>query len=84
MNWPKGKKKSETRPRRVRNFLSQPFSVAEVFSGIPGQYVPVDKTVDDFEKLLNGDYDDLPEQAFLLVGTIEDAINKAKKIEAES
>ncbi len=77
-------KKIVNRARRVRNFLSQPFSVAEVFSGIPGQYVPVDKTVDDFEKLLNGDYDDLPEQAFLLVGTIEDAINKAKKIEAES
>ncbi|GJM57107.1 F0F1 ATP synthase subunit beta [uncultured Dubosiella sp.] len=77
-------KKIVNRARRVRNFLSQPFNVAEVFSGVPGQYVPVSKTIEDFEKILNGDYDNLPEQAFLLVGTIEDAQAKAKKIEEES
>ena len=77
-------KKVVNRARRVRNFLSQPFNVAEVFSGIPGQYVPLEKTISDFEKILNGDYDTLPEQAFLLVGTIEDAIEKAKKIEEEA
>ncbi|MCI9041273.1 F0F1 ATP synthase subunit beta [Dubosiella newyorkensis] len=74
-------KKIVNRARRVRNFLSQPFNVAEVFSGIPGQYVPVEQTVSDFEKILNGDYDDLPEQAFLMVGTLEDAIKKAKELE---
>ncbi len=72
------------RARRVRNFLSQPFNVAEVFSGISGTYVPVEKTVDDFEKILAGEYDDLPEQAFLMVGTIEDAIAKAKEIQGEA
>ena len=74
-------KKIVNRARRVRNFLSQPFNVAEVSSGIPGQYVPVEQTVSDFEKILNGDYDDLPEQAFLMVGTLEDAIKKAKELE---
>ena len=77
-------KKVVNRARRVRNFLSQPFNVAEVFSGISGTYVPVEKTVDDFEKILAGDYDDLPEQAFLMVGTIEDAIAKAKEIQGEA
>ena len=77
-------KKVVNRARRVRNFLSQPFNVAEVFSGVKGQYVPLEKTIDDFEKILAGEYDDLPEQAFLLVGTIEDAIEKAKKLEAEA
>ena len=77
-------KKVVNRARRVRNFLSQPFNVAEVFSGLKGQYVPLEKTISDFEKILNGDYDELPEQAFLLVGTIEDAIEKAKKIEEEA
>lgn len=77
-------KKVVNRARRVRNFLSQPFHVAEVFSGINGTYVPVDKTVEDFEKILAGDYDDLPEQAFLMVGTIEDAIAKAKEIQGEA
>lgn len=77
-------KKVVNRARRVRNFLSQPFNVAEVFSGISGTYVPVEKTVDDFEKILAGEYDDLPEQAFLMVGTIEDAIAKAKEIQGEA
>ena len=77
-------KKVVNRARRVRNFLSQPFNVAEVFSGISGTYVPVEKTVDDFEKILAGEYDYLPEQAFLMVGTIEDAIAKAKEIQGEA
>ena len=76
-------KKIVARARRVRNFLSQPFSVAEVFSGIPGSYVPIEKTVDSFEKILAGDYDDLPEQAFMMVGTIEEAVEKAKQIAEE-
>lgn len=71
------------RARRVRNFLSQPFNVAEVFSGIPGAYVPMEKTVEGFEEILSGKYDDLPEQAFMMVGTIEQAVEKAKTIEGE-
>ena len=71
-------KKVVNRARRVRNFLSQPFNVAEVFSGIPGQYVPLEETIRSFEKILAGEYDDLPEQAFMMVGTIEDAGKKAE------
>ncbi|MGN1275974.1 MAG: F0F1 ATP synthase subunit beta [Floccifex sp.] len=71
-------KKVVNRARRVRNFLSQPFNVAEVFSGIPGQYVPLEETIRSFEEILAGDYDDLPEQAFMMVGTIEDAVKKAQ------
>jgi F-type H+-transporting ATPase subunit beta len=77
-------KKVVNRARRVRNFLSQPFHVAEVFSGLDGCYVPVQQTVNDFERILAGDYDDLPEQAFLMVGTLEDAVKKAKLLEGES
>ena len=68
------------RARRVRNFLSQPFRVAEQFNGIQGKYVPLEKTIDSFEKLLSGEYDSLPEGAFLYVGTIEDAVKKAKEL----
>ena len=71
-------KKVVNRARRVSNFLSQPFNVAEVFSGIPGQYVPLEETIRSFEKILAGEYDDLPEQAFMMVGTIEDAVKKAE------
>ena len=71
-------KKVVNRARRVRNFLSQPFNVAEVFSGIPGQYVPLEETIRSFEKILAGEYDDLPEQAFMMVGTSEDAVKKAE------
>ena len=71
-------KKVVNRARCVRNFLSQPFNVAEVFSGIPGQYVPLEETIRSFEKILAGEYDDLPEQAFMMVGTIEDAVKKAE------
>lgn len=68
------------RARRIRNFLSQPFRVAEQFNGIHGVYVPVEKTIDSFEAILSGKYDNLPESAFLYVGTIEDAVNKAKEL----
>ena len=68
------------RARRARNFLSQPFNVAEQFSGLKGVYVPLKETVRSFRALLDGKYDDLPEQAFMSVGTIEDAVEKAKKL----
>ncbi len=76
-------KKIVNRARRVRNFLSQPFNVAEVFSGIPGKYVPLEDTIRSFERLLAGEFDDLPEQAFMFVGTIEEAQEKAKKMAGE-
>lgn len=77
-------KKVVNRARRVRNFLSQPFNVAEVFSGIPGCYVSLEDTISSFERLLSGEVDDLPEQAFMFVSTIDQAIEKAKQITGES
>ena len=68
------------RARRIRNFLSQPFHVAETFNGFPGIYVSVKDTVRSFKEILEGKYDHLPEQAFLYVGTIEEAIEKAKTL----
>ena len=68
------------RARRVQRFLSQPFTVAEQFTGIPGVMVPIEETIKGFNAILNGEVDDLPEQAFLNVGTIEDAKEKAKKL----
>ena len=73
-------KKIVARARRIRNFLSQPFSVAEQFSGLKGIYVPVKDTVRSFAEILEGKYDDLPEQAFMSVGTIEDVIKKAETL----
>lgn len=73
-------KKIVARARRIRNFLSQPFSVAEQFSGLKGIYVPVKETVRSFAEILEGKYDDLPEQAFMSVGTIEDVIKKAETL----
>ena len=69
--------------RKLLTFLSQPFNVAEVFSGIPGKYVPLEDTIRSFERLLAGEFDDLPEQAFMFVGTIEEAQEKAKKMAGE-
>ena len=69
------------RTRRVRNFLSQPFHVAEVFSGIKGCYVSREDTVRSFKELLDGKYDDLPEQAFMFASTIEEVVEKAKAME---
>ena len=81
-------KKTVQRARRVRNFLSQPFHVAEKFSGIPGKFVKVEDTVKGFKEIIEGKHDNLPENAFLYVGTIEEAIAKAdkssKKVEEES
>lgn len=76
-------KKVVNRARRVRNFLSQPFHVAEVFSGINGKYVSLEDTIDSFERILNGEFDHLPEQAFMMVGTVEEAAEKAKRLAGE-
>ncbi|MGH9270950.1 MAG: F0F1 ATP synthase subunit beta, partial [Ilumatobacteraceae bacterium] len=69
------------RARKIQRFLSQPFFVAEVFTGLKGEYVPTAETVESFEKLVQGDYDDLPEQAFLNVGNIEQVEAKAKTLQ---
>ena len=68
------------RARKVERFLSQPFFVAEVFTGSPGKYVSLEDSIKGFNGILNGDYDDLPEQAFYMVGTIEEAVEKAKSM----
>jgi F-type H+-transporting ATPase subunit beta len=72
------------RARKVQRFLSQPFFVAEVFTGLKGEYVPVDETVDSFEALVNGELDELPEQAFLNVGGIEQVKAKAEQLRAQA
>ncbi len=69
------------RARRIQLFLSQPFFVAEQFTSIPGKYVPIDETIASFRALTEGEYDHLPEQAFLLVGGIEEAVEAAKKMQ---
>lgn len=69
------------RARKVQRFLSQPFHVAEAFNGMPGTYVPVKETIRSFKEILEGKHDDLPEAAFLFVGTIEEAVEKAKTLE---
>jgi F-type H+-transporting ATPase subunit beta len=68
------------RARKIERFLSQPFHVAEIFTGSPGKYVSLKDTIAGFSGILNGDYDHLPEQAFYMVGTIEEAIEKAAKL----
>ena len=68
------------RARKIERFLSQPFFVAEQFTGMSGKYVKLEETIKSFRGLIKGDYDDLPEQAFYMVGTIEEAIEKAKKL----
>ncbi|EOR21306.1 F0F1 ATP synthase subunit beta [Clostridium sartagoforme AAU1] len=73
-------KKVVARARRVQRFLSQPFTVAEQFTGMQGRYVPVKETVKGFKEILDGKHDDLPESAFLFVGSIEEAIEKAKTL----
>ena len=69
------------RARKIQRFLSQPFTVAETFTGAEGKYVPVEETIRGFEEILDGKHDDLPESAFLFVGTIEEAVEKAKSME---
>ncbi|WP_372777034.1 F0F1 ATP synthase subunit beta [Litorivivens sp.] len=68
------------RARKIERFLSQPFHVAEVFTGSPGKYVSLKETIRGFQEILNGQHDDLPEQAFYMVGTIDEAIEKAKTL----
>ena len=72
------------RARKIQRFLSQPFSVAEQFTGMEGRYVPVKETIRGFREILDGKHDDLPESAFLFVGTIDEAVEKAKKLKEES
>jgi F-type H+-transporting ATPase subunit beta len=73
-----------SRARRLQRFLSQPFFVAEVFSGVPGKYVSLKETIAGFKAIVNGEYDHLPEQAFYMVGSIEEAVEKAEKMAAVS
>jgi ATP synthase F1 beta subunit len=68
------------RARKVSKFLSQPFSVAEIFTGFAGKFVPLETAIKDFGEVLNGDYDDLPEAAFYMVGGIDDVVEKAKTL----
>ena len=69
-----------SRARKIQRFLSQPFHVAEVFTGSPGKYVSLKETIAGFKGIVDGDYDDLPEQAFYMVGSIDEAVAKAKKL----
>jgi F-type H+-transporting ATPase subunit beta len=71
-----------SRARKVQRFLSQPFHVAEVFTGTPGEYVKLDDTVRGFQEIIDGKHDDLPEQAFYMVGTIEGAVERGKQLAA--
>jgi len=72
------------RARKIERFLSQPFHVAEVFTGSPGKFVDLADTIKGFKGLCEGEYDHLPEQAFYMVGTIEEAVAKAEKLAAEA
>ncbi len=74
-------KETVNRARKIQRFLSQPFFVAEQFSGIPGKYVKLEDTIRGFKEIIEGKHDDLPEQAFYMVGTIEEAIEKAKTLQ---
>jgi len=69
-----------SRARKIQRFLSQPFFVAEQFTGMPGKFVPVKETIKGFKEIIEGKHDDLPEQAFYMVGTIEEAVEKSKKL----
>jgi F-type H+-transporting ATPase subunit beta len=69
-----------SRARKIQRFLSQPFHVAEVFTGSPGKYVALKDTIRGFKAIINGEYDALPEQAFYMVGAIEEAVEKAKTL----
>jgi F-type H+-transporting ATPase subunit beta len=72
-------KRTVARARKIQRFMSQPMFVAEVFTGSPGKYVKIEETVKGFKEILEGKHDDLPEQAFYMVGSIEEAVEKAKK-----
>jgi F-type H+-transporting ATPase subunit beta len=72
------------RARKIERFLSQPFFVAEQFTGLAGKYVKIEDTIKSFKDLISGEYDSLPEQAFFMVGDINDAVEKAKKLQSGS
>jgi F-type H+-transporting ATPase subunit beta len=74
-------KRSVTRARKIQRFLSQPFFVAETFTGSPGKYVQLSETIRGFNGIVNGDYDHMPEQAFYMVGTIDEAVERAKTMQ---
>ena len=76
-------KRTVARARKMQRFLSQPFFVAEAFSGTPGKYVPLNETIRGFKEIISGKHDDLPEQAFYMVGTIDEAVEKGKKLQAK-
>jgi F-type H+-transporting ATPase subunit beta len=69
-----------SRARKIQRFLSQPFFVAEQFTGLPGRYVELNDTIRGFREIVDGKHDDLPEQAFYMVGTIEEAVEKARAL----
>ncbi|MFL6858846.1 MAG: F0F1 ATP synthase subunit beta, partial [Allosphingosinicella sp.] len=73
-----------SRARKIQRFLSQPFHVAEVFTGIPGKFVQIEDTVRSFKAVVDGEYDHLPESAFYMVGGIEEAVEKAQRLAAEA
>jgi F-type H+/Na+-transporting ATPase subunit beta len=70
------------RARKIQRFLSQPFDVAKAFTGSDGKFVDIEKTIDGFDQIVSGQHDDLPEQAFYMVGDIEEAKEKARKLSA--
>jgi len=72
-----------SRARRIQRFLSQPFHVAETFTGISGEYVKLDDTIESFERVVNGEFDHFPEQAFYMKGGIEGVIAHAERLEQE-
>jgi len=72
------------RARKIQRFLSQPFHVAEVFTGAPGKYVPLRDTIASFKAIIAGEYDDLPEQAFYMAGSIDEVVAKAEKMKSKS
>src|SRR3546814_6928039 len=73
-----------SRARKIQRFLSQPFHVAEVFTGISGKFVQLEDTIKSFKAVVDGEYDHLPEAAFYMVGGIDEAVEKAKKLAAEA
>ena len=73
-------KLSVYRARKIQKFLSQPFSVAENFTGMEGKYVPIEDTIKGFEAIINGEMDKYPEEAFFMVGTIDEVIKKAESL----
>jgi F-type H+-transporting ATPase subunit beta len=70
------------RARKIQRFLSQPFFVAQQFTGLEGRYVKLEDTIKGFKELVEGKYDDIPEQAFYMMGTIEEALERAEKLKA--